>query len=435
MILIAGAGISGLSLAFQLKRKGLSFLLIDTEEIAGGKIRSIRKDGFAMDTGPNTLLADEVVLNFLKEAGLGEDIVYPLETSKNRFIFRNARFHGLSSSPFSLLFSPLLSFNAKRRILLEQWQKSNGPENESFAAFVRRRFGQEVLDWLACPVQYGIHAADPDELLMEDAFPKITGLERMYGSVLRGLGKTKGVSRAKTLSFRGGMQTLSDKLAAQLAENIRFNYSLQEIKWENSVWNCEFLCGEKTIHQSFSELFFCMPASDAANILARSGYARPADALKKIKYHSLSVSHMAFAATEKKEFQGFGGLVPPAAGFETAGAIWASSIFPDRAPVGFHLLAGFYGGALQPEVSGKSAEEISALLQAENKILYGREALFFPNVTIWKNAIPSYDFQRKRALEELENCTPPGIRFLANWKAGIGLADCIRNAIKISESI
>jgi oxygen-dependent protoporphyrinogen oxidase len=144
---------------------------------------------------------------------------------------------------------------------------------------------------------------------------------------------------------------------------------------------------------------------------------------------------MAFTATEKKEFQGFGGLVPPAAGFKTAGAIWASSIFPDRAPAGFHLLAGFYGGALRPEVSEKSAEEISALLQAENKILYGREALFFPDVTIWKNAIPSYDLQRKLALAELENCTPSGIRFLANWKAGIGLADCIRNAIKISESI
>ena len=433
MILIAGAGISGLSLGFHLSRKQKDFIIVDPASEAGGKIRTVQRDGYQMDTGPNTLLADSQVMEFLAEAGLSDEWLLPAAISKKRFIFRNGRFHGLSAHPLSLACSPLISWQGKWRIWQERNLKSQSPPGESFAAFVNRRFGQEALQWIATPVQYGIHAADPEQLLTEDAFPKLLQLEKEYGSVIRGLQKTSSGSRAQTLGFRGGMQTLSRKLALPLANRIRLNTSLEKIEAVAGGWKCLLSGVGKPESVLAEEIILCMPAPQAAGLLHSSGMGEMASLLEQISYQSLAVAHMAFQQNNKKEFQGFGGLVPPAAGYRSAGAIWASSLFPGRAPAGMHLLAGFFGGALQPEAGALSEDQIRSLLQEENAALYGRKADAFPDITIWKEAIPSYNLQRKLAVEKLETIRPGNLHFLSNWKGGIGLADCIRNAAILAQ--
>ena len=178
-----------------------------------------------------------------------------------------------------------------------------------------------------------------------------------------------------------------------------------------------------------------MPAPQAAKVLHESGFVEMGLKLSEIHYNPMAVAHMIFRKTHKKEFQGFGGLVPAAAGFKSAGAIWTSSIFSNRAPADVHLLAGFFGGALQGGVSGMSEFEIKDVLQAENPGLYGRKAESFPNIKIWKEAIPQYDMDRRNAVEWLESNTPSDIFFLANWKAGVALSDCIRNGIEMARAL
>lgn len=435
MILIAGAGISGLSLGFRLMKKQTDFTLIEEAGSAGGKIRTVHRDGFQMDTGPNTLLADTAVMDFLKEAGLEQYIQLPASISNKRFIFRNGRFNGLSAHPLSLALSPLISWIGKYRIWQEQKITSQSTTGESFAAFVRRRFGEEALQWIATPVQYGIHAANPEHLLAEDAFPSLLRLEKEFGSVIRGLQKTKGSGRAQTLSFQGGMQTLAQRLAEKLGDRLQTETSLQKIGQADGGWNC--LLRKKgqleTIHAE--KLVLCLPAPQAACLMQNSGFSEMASLLNRIQYNPLTVAHMVFHANSEKEFQGFGGLVPPASGLHSAGAIWASSVFSGRAPAGKHLLAGFFGGALHPEAASLTSDQIRALLQQENPVLYGRQAEHFPDITSWKEAVPSYNQERRDAVHRLEKITPENLWFLSNWKGGIGLADCIRNASVLATEI
>jgi oxygen-dependent protoporphyrinogen oxidase len=435
MILIAGAGISGLSLAFQLKKKGSPFLLLDSAAEAGGKIKTISRNGYVMDTGPNTLLADEGILDFLSDAGLGGQIQLPADIGKNRFIFRDGRFHALAPNPLSLLMSPVISWKGKWRILQERNIQSISPEGESFADFVRRRFGKEALDWLASPVQSGIHAANPEELLVADAFPALLQKEKDFGSLLKALFRSGSAGRASSISFKGGMQDLSRQLAALAGESLQLNTSLKTIRRTETGWNCRLESRGASCELVVDHVVFCLPAPQAALIFRNSGLDSLADSISQIRYQPLAVAHMVFSVSPKKEFRGFGGLVPEAAGFQSAGSIWASSVFPGRAPAGKHLLAGFYGGALRPELPGKTAREIEEILQNENPALYGRKADFFPDVSIWKEAIPSYDRQRKMAVSEIEKYSLSGIHFLSNWKGGIGLADCIRNAGKLAEGL
>jgi oxygen-dependent protoporphyrinogen oxidase len=178
-----------------------------------------------------------------------------------------------------------------------------------------------------------------------------------------------------------------------------------------------------------------MPAPEAGAVLAASGFSRQAEALKGVHYNPMAMAHMAFSKQSEKEFAGFGGLVPAAAGFRSAGAIWTSSLFEGRQPKEQHLLTAFYGGALRPEAAGKTKEEIEAVLQEENQILYGRKADFFPHTEIWQQGIPQYDAGRRQAEEMVDAMKTEGVFFLANWKGGIGLSDCIRNAAMLAKNL
>ena len=54
-------------------------------------------------------------------------------------------------------------------------------EDESIGAFVRRRFGQEAVDYLAEPLLAGIHAGDVDRLSIRALFPRLVEAERQIG--------------------------------------------------------------------------------------------------------------------------------------------------------------------------------------------------------------------------------------------------------------
>ena len=55
-VAIIGAGITGLTAAFYLKRAGVPVTVFEAGERAGGVIQSLRKDGFLAEFGPNTIL-------------------------------------------------------------------------------------------------------------------------------------------------------------------------------------------------------------------------------------------------------------------------------------------------------------------------------------------------------------------------------------------
>jgi len=55
-VVVAGAGISGLSLAFELERLGVSVLVLESDRRAGGKIETDRCDGYICERGPASYL-------------------------------------------------------------------------------------------------------------------------------------------------------------------------------------------------------------------------------------------------------------------------------------------------------------------------------------------------------------------------------------------
>src|SRR5712692_4431899 len=126
-VVIVGGGIAGLATAYELSRRGVSFVVLERAARAGGVILSEEIDGFTIDGGPDSLLIQKPEgIRLCEEIGLGNRLI---ATSPPRiaYIQRGSRLHPLPAAsvlgiptrvgPF--LTTRLFSWPGKLRIGME----------------------------------------------------------------------------------------------------------------------------------------------------------------------------------------------------------------------------------------------------------------------------------------------------------------------------
>ena len=90
---------------------------------------------------------------------------------------------------------------------------------------MRRRFGEEAVDYLADPLLAGIHAGDADRLSMRALFPRLVEAERQSGSVIRAfraLRVTPVAARARSCRCRAASASSSMRWSAALGSRERW---------------------------------------------------------------------------------------------------------------------------------------------------------------------------------------------------------------------
>jgi len=86
VIAIIGGGISGLSLAFELRNRGAPVTLFEAASRVGGTIQSTTNEGFITEAGPNGFLEREPATRALTAAlGLTGQIRGADSAAKRRF--------------------------------------------------------------------------------------------------------------------------------------------------------------------------------------------------------------------------------------------------------------------------------------------------------------------------------------------------------------
>src|SRR5579862_2496522 len=193
-VVIIGGGIAGLATAYELSRRGVSFLLLEERSRAGGVIFSEPVDGFTIDGGPDSLLIQKPEgIALCQELGLGERLI-PTTPPRLAYIQRGGTLHALPAAsvmgiptkvgPF--VRTKLFSWPGKIRMGAELFVPARtGDEDESIGSFVTRRFGREATQYLAEPLLAGIHAGDVDKLSIRALFPRFVEAEQKYGSLIR----------------------------------------------------------------------------------------------------------------------------------------------------------------------------------------------------------------------------------------------------------
>src|SRR6266481_7819580 len=249
-VAIIGAGITGLTAGFYLQRKGIPVTVYEAGDRAGGVIQSIRKDGYLVETGPNTILETSPKISQLfQDAGLESRKLNPDPNAEARYVVRYRRPIAMPGSPLGFFTTPLFTARAKLAVLREPFvpRRRDGKE-ESVAEFVVRRLGQEFLDQAIDALVAGVYAGDPYKLSVPQAFPKLAALEERYGSLIKGqiLGarerKKRGEAakdRAPKFSFDEGLQVLPETLAEQLGDSLRLNRRVDLIREMSEGWELE----------------------------------------------------------------------------------------------------------------------------------------------------------------------------------------------------
>ncbi len=444
-IIIAGAGLTGLSLAYYLKRQGRSPLVLEKGDRPGGVIQTYTENGFTYESGPNTgVLGNKEIALLFEELGGHCTLVTGNSGAAIRYVLKNGRWQAIPSGIASAVSTPLFTLKDKFRILGEPFRKPGTDPDESVADMVRRRLGKSFLDYAVDPFISGIYAGDPSRLVTRYALPKLYALEQNYGSFIGGTVKKGREKKSEddrkatreVFSARGGLGNLIDAL-------------VKEIGYERII------CGVRDLKASRSGTGFSVTYSGVSHplecttfITTAGGFALPEiltfiPAGELAPVTALQYARVAQVAVGYKEWKGlpldaFGGLVPSLEKRQILGILFPSAIFSGRAPEGGALLSVFLGGTRNRELIWKTDEEITHIaLEEIRKTLneIGQPDLL--KVFRYEKAIPQYEVTTGGRLECISRLEQkyPGLILAGNIRDGIGMADRVKQAKSIADML
>ena len=182
-VVVIGAGLTGLTTAYWLRRAGVRVKVVEAQSRIGGQIQTNHINDYIIETGPTTgsVSTPEVaeLMADLKETSGGRCLLETApDAAKRRLIWKGGRFHDLPSSPIGGLTTPLFRFSDKLRILGEPWRKPGTDPDESVGSLACRRLGRSFVDYAVDPFVSGVYAGNPDTLVTRYALPKLYNLNR-----------------------------------------------------------------------------------------------------------------------------------------------------------------------------------------------------------------------------------------------------------------
>lgn len=462
-IVVVGSGVAGLAAAHRLRERcaqdelACEVRVLDAAKRAGGAVSTTRRDGFILESGPDTIFADKPWgLELIRRLGLGDRIIGTSETHRRTFVARAGVLYPLPEG-FALIGptriwpfvqSGLLSWSGKIRAGLDLVLPRGRPvDDESLASFVRRRFGQEFLDRLAQPMIGGIYGADPERLSLRATFPQFLKMEATHRSIILGLRRTRPSGRGTGHTSSGprygmfvtldnGLQALVDALVDRLpADALRLGASVAGIAQAEQGWIVRL--GDGTRVQA-DGLILAIPAFEVAR-LTRDLDGELTRQLEAVPYASSVTMNLAYRRDAiGHPLDGFGFVMPACEGRTIIACSFSSVKFAHRAPPGHVLLRAFAGGALQPEPFTWDDER---LLSAVRRDL--EELLAIQGPPLWSQLVrharvmPQYQVGHLAWLATLEEMLRrwPTLKLAGNAYRGVGVPDVVHSGEVAADSL
>ncbi len=448
-VAIIGAGITGLTAAFYLKRNGIPVTVYESSGRVGGVIQSVRQDGYLAEFGPNTLLeTSPKISQLIRDAGLQSRRLDSHPKAAARYVVRYRKPIEMPATPLGFLTTDLFTPCAKWAVIREPFNppRRDGVE-ESIAQFVVRRFNQEFLDHAIDALVAGIYAGDPQKLSVTHAFPKLKALEDDYGSMIKGQifgareRKKSGEiakDRAPKFSFDEGLQVLPDALAQQLGDCLKLNTAVSKISQTSEGWLVAGIAGGN-FDAEHSAVIYAGTAFKLAQLKIES--LEPVDLapLSEIRHPPVASVVLGFRREDVGHpCEGFGMLLPRIEGFKILGTIFSSSLFPNRAPAGHLTLTSYVGGERYPELASLPPEKLCEIVCEDLRVLLGVTGKpTFQHTAFYPRAIPQYNvgYGRYRALMTEAESKLPGLFLVGHYRDGVSLSDSILSGCNIVERV
>jgi oxygen-dependent protoporphyrinogen oxidase len=451
-VAIIGGGIAGLSGAYYLEkaRQGgarLDWVLFEKSDRLGGVIQTEPRDGFVLEAGPDSFLTIKPdAARLCTELGLADQLISSNDQDRRTYILVKGRLvpipHGLEfmvpTRAWPMVTTPLFSFGTKLRMARELFAApKNEGGDESVGEFVRRHFGQEMVDRVAEPLLAGVYGGNAEKLSMRAVLPRFAEMERASGSLVRATLKAKakragGKPQPLFTSLKNGMQQVVDALVSALPKSqLRLQQPNLQLRPVNDDWQIEGGASS----EKFQAVLLAVPALAATEML-RQFHPALTDGLRRIEYTSSVAVALAYDNVQLPAGHGF--LVPRSERRKIMACTFVHRKFSHRAPEGKQLLRCFFSSSRMPELLSYSDDDFAAMARQELKDILGINAApIFARAFRWDRAMAQYEtghLERVTAMEKILG-EMPGFHIIGNSFHGIGVPDCIKSARLAVEQI
>jgi len=449
-VVIVGGGITGLSAAYYMQKeareKGLALdvVLVEASNRLGGKIQTVRRDGFIIERGPDSFLTRKKSVGVLaKDLGIENELVK--NATGQAYVLVNRVLHpipggsimGIPTEISPFLKTGLFSLVGKMRAAGDFILPRSGIEgDQSLGVFFRRRFGNEIVENLIEPLLSGVYAGDIDQMSLQSTFPQFYEVEKKHRSLILGMKKTApkkviqkdGQAEKKEgvfQTFRNGLETIVEAIEQQLEpDSVIKGVRVVSIETE----------GEKTVlgtndgkHLEADAIILTTGHEMAGRLFEPHGLLQD---LRKIPTTSVATIALAFpeeSVVQDREGTGF--LVARSSNYSITASTWTHRKWPTTTPKGKVLLRAFVGRVGEEAIVDLSDDEIEKIVLADlGEILEIKGKPDFTVITRWKEDRPQYRVGHKQRIGEARieiKSKFPQVKLAGASYEGVGLPDCI----------
>ncbi len=470
-VIIIGGGIAGLAAAYRIQEeieKGapIACTVLEASDRFGGKIHTLRRDGFIMERGPDSFISQKpAVIELCQRLGIDDHLMGTKTDHPETYVYLNNKMvtipDGLSLmvptrfTPF--ITTRLFSWPGKIRMGMDLFlPKKRGNSDESLASFVRRRLGTEALERMAQPLMSGIYASDPERMSLLASFPMFAEVEKKHRSLILGMLAQKRRRATAThspqgasgnnskrgykpfsffLTMKNGLSEIVETLIEQSPDiQFRTNAQVNALEKNGKGWNVRLKSGEEL---EADAVILSTPANLTAR-LVEDWAPGIAARLDQIPYVSTAAVVLGFDRNRfAHPLRGFGFVVPHIENRKITACTWVSSKFPDRAPDDRVLLRAFVGGAVNEHLAEQDAETIKQQVREELRDIMGvHEEPLFCEVFQYKKGNVQYRVHHPQLVSEIEKelADYKGLYLAGSAYKGIGIPDCVKNGTENAQA-
>lgn len=456
-IVVVGGGITGLTAAFYLQREAkkhnllIEIILIEASFRLGGKIQTLRKDGFIIEQGPESffdqsgsvrkLAADLNIENDMVRHNNGQTYV---AVGAELYPIPSGILLGRAPEVSSFITSGIISLTGKMRAIGDLvLPKTAEKDDEPIGDFFRRRFGKEVVENLVEPLLAGTFAGDIDHLSIRAMFPEFFELEQQHRSLLLGFKKNGKKlypniigEKAYYETFHNGLETLVEALEEQLAETtILRGMRVERVEKNSDETLTVHINNGKPIEGD--ALIMTTPFNVAKEAFKEAEFM---EELPNMNYASIATVTMAFTHEQIKKYkEAMSFYVSRNSDYVITTCTWSNRKWDNVAPDGYDLLRVYIGRVGDEAIVELSDCEIEkTVLQDLSRILGIEDKPLFTTVTRWKQGMPQYTVGHDERLQKMQDdimTNYPNVQLAGSSYDGISVPDCVAQGKQAAEKI